>query len=67
MVLVLVEGADALAVDNEYLVRPLLLAVYSLECNWLTPDPQAFGAWIYSRANAKTRILARFVEQNAIE
>ena len=51
MILIFIECADALAIDDKALKRFIGFAVDEL--NWLVPNPESFGAGVNRGTDAK--------------
>ena len=54
MILVLVESANTLRVNDESFESGVVLFVFNFD--WLVPDPKAFGAWVDCRTNTEASL-----------
>ena len=64
MILVFVEGPDALGVDNKGFES---ISVFVLDSYWFVPHPKTFGAWINSGSDSEALSFTVFVKKNAIQ
>ena len=70
MILVLVEGADALGVDDEHLVGVVCVGPGTgarLDFEGFVPDPEALGARVDGGADVEARLVSRLIQQNPIQ